>query len=156
MSGTSRSSVRLFDVVNGEEVVSHGTVARLATIAILRSRLVVSLMNETVIPSLPPARRAATRMLAKRIERDDLFDEALLADIEALGDRLEGIVSAGTYVDWEPTDGHVRGGSEVVRQAPGIANLAVALEEVQLLHEALVATLSAARAVREAEQLIAI
>lgn len=130
MSGASRSSVRLFDVVDGEEVVSHGTVARLATIALLRSRLVVSLMYETVIPFLPPAGRAAARLLTRRIERDDLFNETLLGDLEALSNRLEGIVSAGTYLDWEPADGHSRGGSEVVRQAPGIAALALALEEV--------------------------
>lgn len=155
MSGAFQRNLRLFDVVDGEEVVSHGTVARLATLAILRSRLVVSLMHETVIPSLPPAGRAATRLLAKRIKRNNLFDEALLADLETLGNRLEGIVSAGSYLDWEPADGHVRGGSEIVRQAPGIGALALALEEIQKFHDALISTLSAARAVREAEHLIA-
>ena len=155
MSGASGHSFRLFDVVDGEEVVGHGTVARLATIAILRSRSVVSLLHESVIPSLPPAGRGIARLLAKRIEHDDLFDEVLLSDIAALGDRLASVVSAGTHFDWEPADGHVRGGYEVVRQAPGIASLAVALEKVENLHEVLVATLSAARAVREAAQLIA-
>lgn len=155
MSGALRRSFRLFDVVDGAEEVTQGTVARLATVAILRSRLVLSLLHGTVIPSLPQAGRATAHTLARRLERGDLFDEVLLADLETLGDRLASIVSAGTYLDWEPAEGHVRGGCEVVRRTPGIADLAVALEEVQIFHEALVATLSAARALREAEQLLA-
>ena len=154
MSGARQRSVRLFNTVNSEEVVTYSTVARLATVAILRSRLVVSLLHERVIPSLPQAGRASARILARRLERDDLFDEVLLADLETLCDRLEGIVSAGTYLDWQSAEGHVHGGCEVVRRAPGITDLAVALEEVQLFHDALVATLSAARALREVELLL--
>lgn len=154
MKGGPAQGFPLFDVVEGHEVVTHGTVARLATIAILRSRLVVSLLHDTVIPALHPAARGAARVLARKLERGDLFDERLLADLGAMGDRLEAIVAAGTHLEWEAIDGHVRGGHEMLRQDPGIAELAIAQEEVQKLHDALMATVSAARAIKDAERLL--
>lgn len=154
MSGASRGSVRLFDVVDGEEAVNHGTVARLATVAILRSRLVISELRETVLPELPHGRRAMIGRLVRRLEHEDLFDEGLLEEVEALGDYLHGRVEAGTQVFWEPVECHVRGGYHVVHRDSMTADLARARDEIQQLHETLLATLAAARALRKADELL--
>lgn len=152
MSAAGQRRGGLFE---GEREVTHGTVARLATVAILQSRMVTSLLHDTVLPALPPSGRATARLLARRVETGDLFDEVLLADLAVLADRLEALVAGGTRLKWDSVDGHVRGGHDVVRQDPGIADLAVAVDEIQRLHEAIMATLSAARAVSEAERLLA-
>ena len=147
--------LRLSDLVEGT-VVGHDMVSRLATVVVMQARIVVAELQECVLPALLPADRTGVRLLSRALERNDLFNDALLSEIEAVLDILRERVEAGTRLGWEPDDGHIRGGYQVVRQDEGVAALSVAAGELDLLHDALCATLAAARAMREAEQLLEI
>ncbi len=134
--------------------ITHGTVAMTAAKAIIQARLVVRELREAVLPALPPSRRAMIGRLIRRLEHDDLFEEILLGELEALADFLYGLVAAGTKVSWEPIEGHVRGGCEVLQYEPRIAELDRACDELQLLHQLILTTRAAARALRELDRLI--
>jgi len=55
---------------------------------------------------------------------------------------------------WEPSDGHVRGGCEVARRDPRTMAWARTCDEIQLLHELVLRTRAAARALRDVDQLL--
>ncbi|PZX42219.1 hypothetical protein LY56_02210 [Roseinatronobacter thiooxidans] len=150
------SGISVLDLAGGTGEITHGTVARMATLAIIQARLVISELRETVLPALSPGRRAMIGRLVRRLEHEELFDQALLEDLEALGDHLYGRVEAGTQVFWEPVECHVRGGHHVVHREPEAAELARACEEVQLLHKLVFGARAAARALREADQLLGV
>jgi hypothetical protein len=120
----------------------------------MQSRIAAAELQDTVLPALPPTERTGIRLLCRRLEQDDIFDDKLLVDVASAVDLLGRHVDAGTRLAWEPDDGHVRGGYQVIRQDPGIAEISAAMGELDLLLDSALATLEAARAVREAEQLL--
>lgn len=154
MSDGAQRGISVLDLAGGAGKITHGTVAKLATLGIIQARLVISELRETVLPALPPDRRTMIGRLVRRLEREDLFDQALLEELEALGEHLHGRVEAGTQIAWEPAEGHVRGGYHVIHREPETADLARACEAVQRLHQLVFGTMAAARALREADQLL--
>ncbi|WP_143071537.1 hypothetical protein [Tranquillimonas rosea] len=129
-------------------------VARLAALALMQAHIVADELHDVVIPLLPAAKRSFAASLARRIERGTVLEEEALRDLETFSDILAQQIDAGTHVYWQGDDNHVRGGYEAVHRESEARELANSAAELALLADIILATLSAARAVRETGALI--
>ncbi|NDU99883.1 hypothetical protein [Pseudoroseicyclus tamaricis] len=148
-----RALPRLFDLVDGAEMTPD-MVTRLAALAIMQAHIVADELHEIVIPLLPPARRTHAASIARRIERGEFLEEDVLSDVQTFNANLAQQIALGTHVYWQGDDNHVRGGYEAVYREPEACELAEVAGELALLADMILATLSAARAVRETATLI--
>lgn len=144
---------RLTDLVEGAGMTPE-LVARLAALALMQAHIVVDEIHDIVIPLLPPAKRSFAARIARRLERGPVIEEDLLHDLDAFMSQVTQQIDAGTEVYWHGDDNHVRGGYEAVYREPEACELAEVAGELALLADIILATLSAARAVREAAALI--
>ena len=126
----------------------------LVAMALGQARVTLTDLRGTVIPALSPARRTFPDHLARRLERGDIFDEALLRDLEAFTELVDRKVAEGTHVGWEADDHHVRGGYDVICLDDGIAALASAVCGLEDLSQAINSALDAVHAARVAEELL--
>ncbi|MFC0201621.1 hypothetical protein [Paracoccus rhizosphaerae] len=139
---------RLPELIEGAEVTPEA-VTRLAALAIMQAHIAADELHDIVIPLLPPAKRTFASSIARRIERGDFLGEDVLRDLETFTYILVRLVEAGTHIYWQGDDNHVRGGYDAVYREPESQQLAEVAAELALLAEMILATLSAARAIRE-------
>ncbi|MCF7700713.1 hypothetical protein [Loktanella sp. M215] len=145
--------LRLSDLAKSVEMTPD-MVSQFATLAFMQAHIVAAMIHEVVIPSLPPAKRTFAESIARRIERGAFLEEDALRDFETFLDLLERQIEGGTHLYWHGDENHVRGGYEAVYREREASNLASAATELALLGDIILATLSAARAVRETGSLI--
>lgn len=148
-----RAMLLLSDVAEALEMTPD-MVAQLAALTFIQAHVVAKKLDEVVIPLLPQANWAVAANIARRIERGAVIEKDLLRDLETFGDLLENQIDRRTHVYWHADDNHVRGGYEAVHREPEVSDLADAATELALLRDIILATLSAARAVRETGSLI--
>ncbi|MFT6532771.1 MAG: hypothetical protein ACJASC_002324 [Limimaricola cinnabarinus] len=148
-----RDLPRFSDLVDGVEMTEE-VVAKLATVAIMQAHHVASAIREVVVPLLPPVKRTFAEGIARRIERGPIFEESLLRDIETFESILAQQIAAGTHSFWHGDENHVRGGYVSVYREDDACELAEVVAELALLADMILATLSAAHAVRQAGALI--
>ena len=144
---------RLSDLVKGSEITPD-TVARLAALALMQAHIVADELQDVVIPILPPMRRTHATCLVLRNERGAILEEEALRDVETFISNLAQQINAGTHAYWQGDDNHVRGGYDVIFREPEAYELAAVSSELKLLADVILATLCAARAVRETTALI--
>ena len=148
-----RKLPRLADLVEGVGMTPE-LVARLAALALMQAHIVVDEIDNIVIPLLPPAKRSFAARIARRIERGPVIEEDLLHDLDAFHVQVAQQVDAGTETYWQGDDNHVRGGYKAVHRTAEARRLAAGAAELALLSDMILATLSAARAVRETGALL--
>lgn len=153
MSTRIRALPRLADLVEGAEITPE-TVVRLVAVAHIQAHIVAEELHDIVIPLLPPAHRPHAASLVRRIEHGAILEEEALHNVETFNATLALQIDAKTHVYWQGDDNHVRGGYEAVYREPEARKLAEVAGELALLADMILATLSAARAVREATDLI--
>lgn len=127
----------------------------LAAIAMIQARYVATDLRDNVVPAVPTSQRTFPEMIARRLETGDIFHQDFAADVEALADILRRGIDAGAHVEWEADEHHVFGGYEVVCYDPGIVPLVHAVNELDDLRHALLATISAAQAMQSVQDLLA-
>lgn len=130
-------------------------VASLATIAMIQARIVAAKLRDDVIPSLPTSARTFPEMIARRLESGDIFRSDFVNDLEALAEMLEREIDAGAHLGWEADEHHVRGGYEIVCYEAGVVPLVQAVNELEDLRHSLLATISAAQAMRSVDDMLA-
>ena len=97
------------------------------------------MLDETIVPVLPPARRAFAQDIARRLSRMAMPTERLVQDLDALLAMLDREVQARTHHGWEADEHHVRGGWPTIhRDADGEA-LACGADALRRLHRAITA-----------------
>lgn len=153
MSAPTGYRFLLSDLVAGVEMDAD-LLTRLTAVAMVQAHLAATELHRAVIPALPPSERIYAGHIARRLEAGNFLRDSFLQDLESLIATLERKVEAGTHAGWELDDHHVHGGYETVVRDPGIEELARALRELGLLHDIMLATLSSARALSEAEKLL--
>ena len=152
MSGGRRFGLRLSDLVTGVRM-DRELVTELATVAHVQAHIASSALHDVVLPSLPASQRMLPASLARRLERYEFLDDGFLRDLESFLHALERQVAAGTHLEWEADEHHVRGGYETVARDPDVEALAGALRELELLQDTVLATLSGTRALNAASML---
>lgn len=153
MSGRHRPGLHLSDLVK-RVGLDQELLTQLVAVALMHARIAATEVHDVVLPLLPASKRAFPASLARRLEKLEILDEGFLRDLDAFLAMLERHVGAGTHVGWQADEIHVRGGYETVAHDPGIAALAGALREFDLLHDTVLAALSGARALRDAGMLL--
>lgn len=128
--------------------------ASLAAIGLIQAHKVAAELRGVVIPALPASQRTFPSMMAKRLERRDIFQPMFLADLETLADMLEGQISAGSHVGWEADENHTRGGYEVICYENGAALLVHAVRRLDALADAIIVAIGAAHAQRAVGDLL--
>jgi len=149
----TRALPRLSELVDGVEMTPD-MVTRLAALTIMQAHIVADELRDTVIPLLPASKRSFAASLTRRIERGTVLEEDALREFVTFGELLTQQIEAGTHVYWQGEDNHVRGGFEAIHREPEAAELAGSAAELALLGDFVLATLSAARALRETAELI--
>ena len=144
---------RLTDLVEGIGMTPE-LVAQLAALALMQAHIVVDEIHDIVIPLLSPAKRSFAARIARRLERGPVIEEDLLHDLEEFSSQVARQIESGTEVYWQGDDNHVRGGYEAVQRTAEARRLAAAADELSLLRDMILATISAARAVRETGALL--
>ncbi|MDT0682300.1 hypothetical protein RM543_06365 [Roseicyclus sp. F158] len=143
----------LVDLIAGSEMTDD-LVARIATITLMQAHVVTTQVHDVVIPHLPPERRAVARAFAGRLDRRELFSVSILDELDAFRTTLQDRIDAGTSTSWYGDVDHVRGGYEVLHTDPAARKLGKVIEELDLLSDLVLATISAAGAMRETGYLI--
>jgi len=140
-------------LIEGVEMTSD-IVARLVTIAYWQSHIASTELLDNIVPRLHPLKRGLPLRVAKRMEGDLVFEKAFLADLSNLIASLETEIEAGTHVSWHGDENHCRGGYQDVFREPGVADFQRAVNELEVLREAIVASICAARSFRDASKLM--
>lgn len=154
MSNVIRRAFRFLNMLPPEKGGSD-MVASLAAIAMIQARIVATELRDKVVPTLPTPTRAFPEMMARRLQRGDIFRLDFVDDLEALADMLRRAIDAGEHLEWEADDHHVRGGYEIVCYDADVVPLVQAVDELDDLRHALLATISAAEAMRSLDDLLA-
>lgn len=144
---------RFAALVDGIEMTPD-LITGLVTAALMQGDVVKTALYETVIPDLAPSKRAFPNAIARSISRGEIFDDSFARDLETLITMLDGQIKDCTHVYWNGDDNHVRGGYECTFTEPGAAPLKAAVSELDLLHDTVLACLSASRALRKTTALI--
>lgn len=79
--------------------------ASLAVAREVRARLA-----DQIVPALPPGKRAFALSLAAGLGSSDIFNERVVADLEAFAGFINQQVELGRKVGWEAEECHVDGG----------------------------------------------
>lgn len=129
-------------------------VARVVTIAYWQSHIAYTELLDKIVPRLHPLKRGFPLRVAKQMDGDLVFEKGFLTDLSNLIASLEAEIEAGTHVFWHGDDNHCRGGYEDVFREPGVADFQQVVSELEVLREAVVASICAARGIRDAHQLM--
>lgn len=127
----------------------------LAAIAMIQAQYVAADLRSNVVPAVRASQRTFPEMIARRLEAGDIFRQEFAADLEALADMLRRNIDACAHVEWEADGHHICGGYEVVYYESGIVPFVHAVNEIEELHHIVLATISAAQAMRSVDDLIA-
>ena len=129
-------------------------IALLAGAAFGQGRIVLMRLDDTVLPALAPTQRTFVGNLSRRIERDKIFEETFLRDLEAFIVFLRQLVLNGTTAVWEDDEYDVHGGREILYLDDRARALDPVMRELQELWFAVAATLDATKADAVAVQLV--
>ncbi len=129
-------------------------IALLASAAFGQGRIVLMRLDDTVLPKLAPSQRPFVGNLSRRIERDKIFEEPFLRDLEAFIAFLRQLVVDGTTAVWEADEYDVHGGREILYLDERARALDPVIKELQELWAAVAATLDATKADAVAVQLV--
>jgi hypothetical protein len=154
MSNILRRAVRFLNLLPPERS-GPDLVASLAAIAMIQARFVAAELRENVVPALLTSQRVFPDMMARRLESGDIFRPDFVNDLEALADVLGRAIDAGAHLGWEGDEHHVHGGYEVVCYHGDVVPLVDAVNALDDLRHAVLATLSAAKAIRSVDDLLA-
>lgn len=119
-----------------------------------QSRSVRAMLQDEVVPHLPPARRAAAEHVARRLTPSRIFACETLHDLDALIAQLEREAEAGTHTGWEGDDAHTRGGWPTVWRDDRAASLTASAAELSRFRLSIIAVLDALEAERIANRLM--
>lgn len=122
--------------------------------AFIQAHIVADELQDVVIPILPPMRRTHAACIIRRVERGAILEEQALRDVDTFISNLAQQINTGTHAYWQGDDNHVRGGYEAIFRELEAYELAAVSGELKLLADMILATLCAARAVRETAALI--
>nr|WP_111297749.1 hypothetical protein [Paracoccus saliphilus] len=119
-----------------------------------QSRSIRAMLQDEVVPHLPPARRGAAEHIARRLVPSRIFTSETLHDLDALIAQLEREAEAGTYAGWEADDGHSRGGWPTVWRDQPATSLNASAAELRRFRMSITTVLDALEAERVANRLI--
>lgn len=122
--------------------------------ALRQARVARRYLHGTIIPALPPVRRTFAEHIIRQIDRDAIFDEVLVRDLETFIGLIEREIAVGIHAGWEADENHVKGGWEVVIRDERAAALEPAAVELKQLQLAIARVIDAAKATRLADTLI--
>ena len=88
------------------------------------------------------------------MDGDRIFEQSFLKDLSTLIETLEAEVDAGTHVYWHGDENHVRGGYQTIFRVPDVSDFQHAVTELAMLREVVVATICAARSLRDAPEIL--
>ncbi len=129
-------------------------IALLAGAAFGQGRIVLMRLDDTVLPALAPTQRTFVGNLSRRIERDKIFQETFLRDLEAIIALIQQLIVDGTTAGWEADEYDVHGGREILYLDDRARALDPVMRELQELWAAVAATLDATKADAVAVQLV--
>lgn len=134
--------------------MSHDVFVGLVAEALAAARFAASGLRDTVIPAWPPARRTFPEHLARRLERAEIFEERVVADLDTFLDLLSARIEHGTRIGWEADENHGRGGYEIVCQDEETAALSRCASNLRAARKSILVALQAASAIRLASELL--
>lgn len=121
-------------------------IAVLAGAAFSQGRIVLMRLDDTVLPTLAPTQRIFVGNLSRQIERDKIFEETFLRDLEAFIALIRQLIVDGTTAGWEADEYDVHGGREIIYLDDRARALDPVIRELQELWFAVATTLDATKA----------
>jgi hypothetical protein len=130
------------------------TVTLLVAEALEQSYVSANVIEQSIIPHLPPQRRGFATDMLRRMDGMSMFEDRFLRDLEALIAILDDHVEAGTEVYWHHDEHHIDGGYAVIQRSDAAESLRQGSRVMATLRDKVLAAMSGARAVREAARLL--
>ena len=127
----------------------------LVEIALGQSRVIHAMLQDVVVPHLPPLRRGIAEEVARRVDRGRIFDQEMLHDLEALIVFIEREAEFGVHHGWKADACHIRGGWPTIWRDGRSTDLVRSCGELRGLRVAIAAVLDAVEAERVANRLSA-
>ncbi|MGX9853900.1 hypothetical protein ACR03S_00400 [Limimaricola variabilis] len=143
----------LSTLIEGVEMTPD-IVTRLVTIAYWQSHIASDELLNNVVPRLSHEKQSHPRRVAEQMDSERIFEQSFLDDLSTLIESLEAKVDAGTHIYWHGDENHVRGGYQTIFRVPGVSDFQHAVTELAMLREVVVATICAARSLRDAPDIL--
>ncbi|THH35710.1 hypothetical protein E4Z66_11520 [Aliishimia ponticola] len=153
MSVATVSPVRSADANDSTEMNQDLLVALVAA-ALTEAWIAAAGLRHTVVPALPPSRRAFPELLARRLEKAQIFDDAFVDDLGTFLETLTAKINSTTHVGWEADENHVRGGYEVIYADCQTHALIQCANELHGVRDMVSAVLHGARAMRVSQEIL--
>lgn len=122
--------------------------------AVAQSRLASHQLFETVVPRLPPQRRALAEHVRRGLSGSDLLSEPFLRDLLILVEFLEREINTGTETEWVVDEHNVHGGHHIRHRDERATALSYAADRLLDVYESVSEVLDFARSGRLVEDLL--